>query len=98
MFISNQNNPNQNRVFIFANDCGLCGENKFQDIINIIRKYKKEPVVKTISLFNGWKREAQILSKKFEVEVPFIFDFNNQIAIGLEEARKDNSKLEEILK
>lgn len=98
MYMSKQNNPNINKVFIFADSCGLCGENKFQDIIDIVRKFNKTAEVRTVSLYNGWKQEAKALTNKFGIEVPFIFDFNNQKVISLEEARQDSSKLENILK
>ena len=78
------NNPalddaNKDQTFIYTTRCSLCAsKNEYSRLIEQIKDRKRVPVVKQITLWPGWQKEATDIENAKDVKVPFIFDYNTK--------------------
>ena len=81
-----ENNPNRNKVFIYTEECKLCGSaaDEYKDFISEIKKNNLIPVIKQVNLWQGWKLEAN----KIGLKMPFIWAFNTRQGLTIEEAKE----------
>lgn len=77
---------NENRAFIYTEDCTMCGLNtELQPIIDSLREAQLEVHTKQTSLWPGWKEEAA----KIGIELPFVWVYKTGKGKPLSEAFKD---------
>lgn len=92
-----QENPNRNKAFIYTKACRLCGKTKeYEDIIEQFRNNGYDVQVKQISLYDGWKIEANKLSEKLGLEMPFVWFFNTRKGKTIADAKENG--IEDLLK
>jgi hypothetical protein len=92
-----ENNPNRNKAFIYTEECKLCGKaKKYSDIIQQFSNNNIECHVRQISLYDGWKREAQMLSEKLDLKMPFVWFFNTRKGKTISEAKENG--IDDLLK
>lgn len=80
--------PYENKVFLYTESCTFCGDAFPSDekiLRGVVKKAKKELVVKQTTLFHGWRDEAASLSSRFGIEVPFYFDYDSDSVISWKE-------------
>lgn len=84
--------PYVNKVFLYTDECAICGSAFPSDealLRGSIEKAGKELIVKQISLYHGWREEANSLKRRFEIDVPFYFDYDNDDVISWHEVYKE---------
>ena len=82
--------PNSGKTFIYTESCRMCGtDERIDPVVKMIKEGNQKPVVKQLSLWVGWRREAGAISEKTGVDLPFVFCYDTQKAISLDEAHKN---------
>lgn len=82
--MSKRKNPYENKVFLYTEECVLCGDAFPSDerfLRGAVQAAGKELVVKQITLFHGWREEAASLSRRFNISAPFYFDYDSDSVI-----------------
>lgn len=90
MIIDNRKeNPNRDKAFIYTEECRLCGKTKKYDFL--IKQFQEKgykTIVKQIPLFDGWRKEANMISESLDLKIPFVWFFNTRKGKTIEDARK----------
>ena len=86
---------NENRTFIYTEDCKLCGHtNAYADIVYRLKELGKDVYVKQTSLWVGWSNEAAEIG----LPMPFVLDYDTMNTATVEELdKKTNEELKEWL-
>lgn len=77
---------NENRAFIYTNECTMCGGSKPHNKIVFDLQEKGFKVrVKQVKLWRGWAEEAE----KIGIELPFVWIYDTQKGKTIEDALKN---------